>query len=275
MQRFLVVIIITLLSCDKRGSQLFIAGSTTVIPIVTNLIEDFIILDEDVLPPIINAGGSGLGFSYLTQSKIDIGMMSRNITQEEKNSNLDKNFVINTIAYDAVLPVVSSEIYEFGVTALSLLQIRQIYDGSIQNWKELGGPDRSIIVYDKESGRGTRHVFMQAIFGDPKAKAKGADEVVGSNNEEQRAIAQSDSAIGMLSFAWLTNDVKSLNILQKGKILIVNKDSVFNRLYPIMRSLDLVTIGKPRGVSKRFINFLLSDSSQKKIEKLGYVPVKR
>ena len=70
-------------------------------------------------------------------------------------------------------------------------------------------------------------------------------------------------------------DVKSLNIRQKDKILIVNKESVFNRLYPIMRSLDLVTIGEPQGAAKRFINFLLSDSSQKKIEKLGYVPVKR
>ena len=217
MQRFLLVIIFFLLSCDKRGSQLFIAGSTTVIPIVTNLIEDFIILDEDVLPPIINAGGSGLGFAYLTQSKIDIGMMSRNITKEEKNSNLDKNFVINTIAYDAVLPVVSSEIYESGITALTLLQIRQIYDGSIQNWKELGGPDKSIIVYDKESGRGTRHIFMQAIFGDPRAKAKGVDEVVGSNNEEQRAIAQSDSAIGMLSFAWLTTMLNRLIFDKKTK----------------------------------------------------------
>ena len=38
---------------------------------------------------------------------------------------------------------------------------------------------------DKERHRGTRHVFMEYVFGNKDARALGVDLVSGSNNEEQ------------------------------------------------------------------------------------------
>jgi hypothetical protein len=56
-------------------------------------------------------------------------------------------------------------------------------------------------VVDKERQRGTCHVFMNFIFGNPTAKNPRTILVTGSNNEDQTKIGQNNSAIDMLSYA--------------------------------------------------------------------------
>jgi phosphate transport system substrate-binding protein len=143
----------------------------------------------------------------------------------------------------------------------------------IKNWKEVGGPDREIICIDKERHRGTRHVFMEFLFNDPKAMAKGADIVSGSNNEEQTKIALSDSAIGMLSAAWANQDVKEIGLKMNGKVIFPSRENIKNGIYPISRDLVFLTNGEPQGLVKEFIGFLLSEPGQKIIEESGYVSI--
>jgi len=268
--RILVVIICTvLISCSQQES-VTAAGSTTVLPVVSKAAEQF--TGVTGIPVIVNAGGSGVGINQLGNGKIAIGMMSRNITVKEKTLYPDATFVTHTIGKDAVVPVISSEIYQAGITALSLQQIGRIYLGEINNWKQLGGPDKDILVIDKEASRGTRHVFMQAVLDDKEAVAPGADLVLGANNEEQTAIAQSDAAIGMLSQAWMNDDVKGLVILTAdGQRIEATLENIKNGSFPITRDLLLVTNGEPQGQIKDFIDFILSDAGQKIVTESGYV----
>ena len=147
-----------------------------------------------------------------------------------------------------------------------------IYKGKIKNWKELGGPDKEILCIDKEKSRGTRHVFMQIVLGDKFAAAPGADLVLGSNNEEQTAIAQSSSAIGMLSNAWMNSDVKGLAIvLDDASVVQPTLKNITDGSFPITRSLNLYTNGMPTGIVKDFIDFILSSDGQKIVRESGYV----
>ncbi len=247
-----------------------VAGSTTVLPIISKAAEQF--SQTTGISVIVNAGGSGVGINQLAGGKIAIGMISRNITEKEKALYPDATLITHVIGKDAVVPVVSSKIYNAGITALSLKQIGQIYLGKISNWKQLGGPDKDILVVDKEASRGTRHVFMQAILDDKEALAPGADLVLGANNEEQTAISQSDSAIGMLSHAWLNNDVKGLAIsLTDGQRIEPNLQTINNGSFPITRNLLLVTNGTPTGHSKEFIDFILSTPGQTIVTESGHV----
>jgi phosphate transport system substrate-binding protein len=247
-----------------------VAGSTTVLPIISKAAEQFSQATE--ISVIVNAGGSGVGINQLAGGKIAIGMISRNITEKEKALYPDATLITHTIGKDAVVPVVSSEIYDAGITALTLKQIGQIYLGEISNWKQLGGSDKDILVVDKEASRGTRHVFMQAVLGDKEALAPGADLVLGANNEEQTAISQSDSAIGMLSHAWLNNEVKGLAIsLADGQRIEPNLQTISNGSFPITRDLLLVTNGTPTGHSKDLVDFILSPLGQKIVTESGYV----
>jgi phosphate transport system substrate-binding protein len=264
----------TFFSCSKKES-ITVSGSTTVLPVISNAAEVFKKSHLD-LNIIVNAGGSGVGMNQLGEKKTDIGMISRDITNEEVLKYPDANFNVIAIGKDAVVAVVSSEIYDAGITELTIAQLASIYKGEVKNWKELGGPDKDILCVDKEAARGTRHVFMEIVLGDKEAEAPGADLVLGSNNEEQTAIVQSDAAIGMLSNAWLNKDVKGLRIkMADGSSVAPTIANIINGTYPITRNLEIVTRGKPTGQLKEFIDYILSAEGQKVVKRAGYVEINK
>ncbi|MEO9884368.1 MAG: phosphate ABC transporter substrate-binding protein [Balneola sp.] len=272
--RFLafVVLPILMINCTQRET-INIGGSTTVLPVISNA-ADLYRQNNPNIRIIVNAGGSGVGINQVGENKLDIGMISRTITDEEKSKYPDVDFKTISIGKDAVVPVVSSEIYDAGITALTLQQIADIYSGRITNWSQIGGPDKEILCVDKETSRGTRHVFMEAVFGDKEAPAPGADLVLGSNNEEQTALIQSDAAIGMLSNAWLNSDVKGLTIvLSSGEKIEPTLSNISNGSFPITRDLLIVTNGDPTGKVKQFTDFILSEDGQKVVERTGYVRI--
>lgn len=262
----------SLLSCSKKES-ITISGSTTVLPVISNAADIFKKSHPD-LNIIVNAGGSGVGMNQLGEKKTDIGMISRDISADEIAKYPGADFNVIAIGRDAVVAVVSSEIYDAGIKELTIAQLASIYKGEVKNWKELGGPDKEILCIDKEASRGTRHVFMEIVLGDKEAKAAGADLVLGSNNEEQTAVVQSDAAIGMLSNAWLNKDVKGLNIkMTDGKSIEPTIANIINGTYPITRKLEIVTRGKATGSVKEFIDYILSPEGQKLVEDAGYVKI--
>ncbi|MEX0600279.1 MAG: phosphate ABC transporter substrate-binding protein [Rhodothermales bacterium] len=259
-----------LYGCDERAA-VRVAGSSTVLPVISRAAEQFRV-DHPEVNVIVNAGGSGVGINQLGEGKIDVGMSSRELTAAERDRYPEADFRIHAVGLDAVVPAVSSEIYEAGVTSLSLDQIADIYRGEIGNWRGVGGPDRDILVVDKEASRGTRHVFMEAVFGDGGAEAPGADLVLGSNNEEQTAVTQSDAAIGMLSVAWLNEDVRGLAIdTEDSSVVSPTPERMAAGKYPITRELLLITTGTPEGSARQFLEFLLSADGQRIVEEAGYV----
>jgi len=241
------------------------------LPVVSRAAEKF--AEERAVVITVNAGGSGVGVNSVGSFRADIGMISRPISDKERMRFAAQKLQVHTIGRDAVACAISSEIYHAGVKALSKSQIRDIYLGVIRNWKEVGGPDRRIVVIDKEQHRGTRHVFMKYIFGDETARAPGVRLVTGSNNEEQTKIAQSDSAIGLLSVAWLNDQVVGVALIDADQTIEPTLDNVQSGKYPISRDLSLVTRGAPKGLAKMFLEYIVGHEGQRIVEDSGYVPI--
>lgn len=249
-----------------------VAGSTTVLPIVSRAAEQFKVRHPSV-KITVNAGGSGVGIHGTGTRRLDVGLASRELSPREQSRYAKSQLHTTVIGRDAVACVVSSEIFAGGVQSLSRQQIGDIYLGKITNWKQVGGPDRPIIVIDKETHRGTRHVFMRYLFGKSNARAPGARLVTGSNNEEQAKIAQSDSAIGMLSIAWINDDVTGIGIREGRQVIQPTLQNVRAGRFPIARNLNLVTAGTPQGAVKQFVDYLLSREGQRIVEASGYIPI--
>ncbi len=249
-------------------------GSTTVLPVVSKAAAHYNRSHPGVRVTV-SGGGSGVGIQGVGSGLLDIGLASREMTEAEKKKFRERGLQVHVIGRDAVACVVSSEIYEAGVTALTRQQIRAIYEGRIRNWQEVGGPNRQIVVIDKERHRGTRHVFMDYVFGDPSAHAAGVRLVTGSNNEEQAKIAQSHSAIGMLSFAWMNQEVRGLGLIEGERIIQPTQGNVDNGSYPIVRNLNLLLPAKAAPEAQGFLAFMLSENGQSIVEDLHYVPVRQ
>ncbi len=274
MRRFLFfsLLLILFLSCSRPDS-IQIGGSTTVLPIITMAVEEYQIIypDQAIL---VNSGGSGVAINQVGAGQLAIGMISRDLTLEEAERHPEVNFTKHVIGRDAVLPIVSAEIYNAGITSLSFEEMRKIFSGEIKNWSQLNGTDSEILVIDKERARGTRHVFMEAVMGNSEASAPAAGLVLGANNELQLAITQSRSAFSMLSFAWQNDDVKGLGIrTEEGDIIEPTEENIRDGRYPILRDIMLLTNGNPDEKAAQFIEFLLSEAGQEIVEKAGYVRI--
>jgi len=50
-----------------------------------------------------------------------------------------------------------------------------------------------------------------------------------------------------------------------------SKETVLNKQYPIARTLHMYTNGRPRGMAKKYIDFVLSAEGQKLVEENGFI----
>ncbi|MDX8391161.1 MAG: phosphate ABC transporter substrate-binding protein [Mariprofundaceae bacterium] len=257
---------------SEAGITLHATGSTTVLPVVSTAAHAWHKQHPDV-NITVSGGGSGVGIASMIQGTADIGMASREIDGEEV-IKLKGEIEVFTIAKDAVAVVVSKAVYVGGVHQLSMAQIAAIYRGKITNWKQVGGPDARIFVIDKESSRGTRHVFAEAVLGDAHARAAGASVISGSNNEEQSLVAHSDSAIGMLSNAWLNDAVRGIAIGKGDAAVLPDIEHVRDDSYPISRSLHILLRKNASRETHAFVDFLLSPQGQGIVQQSGYLPVR-
>ena len=254
------------------AETLHAVGSTTLLPVVSEAATAYHKKYPDITITV-SGGGSGVGISSIIQGMAQIGMASRTTTQGEQ-VKLDGRVDNIVIARDAVAVAVSKAVYLGGITHLSLSQIADIYRGKITNWKQLGGPDAKILVIDKEASRGTRHVFAKAVLGSSHARAPGASLIAGSNNEEQAIVARSDQAIGMLSNAWLNDQVRGIAIDVDGAMISPTIEHIQRGSYPISRGLHILLAKNASPATRSFVQFLLSPEGQAMVKTAGYLPVR-
>ncbi len=90
---------------------------------------------------LVTGGGTGVGMKNIAEGNSEIAMASREVTADEKSQFGDK-FQENLVGYDGIVIGVSKQVYDAGVTSLSKDQVKKIYSGETNNWKDLGGPDQ-------------------------------------------------------------------------------------------------------------------------------------
>lgn len=245
-----------------------VSGSTTVLPLAEGGAEAFN-ADQSEYQVIVTGGGTGVGIKNIAEGNSEIGMASREVTSDEISQFGDK-FEENMVGYDGIVIAVSKQISEAGVTALTKDQVKEIYNGEINNWKDLSGPDEQILVVAREQGSGTRDTFNEDIMGDKKAETPGVGTVAGSNAEIRTALTGSDSAIGYLGFSYAEDGAVGVTTLDGVK---PTSETIKDGSYELARKLYLYTFGDTSKGAQAFIDFMMGADGQKVAEEYGFVPL--
>ncbi len=252
-----------------------ISGSTTVNPVVSEAAEYFQKRGWRVL--VDTQGGSSGGISQVAEGNVNIGMSSRPLVEQDSAKFPKAKLVSHTIGYDGVALVVSRQLANDGVRSLSKAQVRDIYEGKIKNWKDVGGPDRRIVFFNKEPGRGTWEVFAAYIYEKTAMAPKVFHPEVGANEEARSKVSSHRGAITQLSasWAWESATVQAIALQSAdGKLIEANRQNIESGEYPMRRPLLLITNGEATGAVIEFIQFIQSPAGQKIVEKHGYLPIK-
>jgi len=245
---------------SKLSGTITVAGSTSVQPFSDVLAEAFKTKNPDVQVDV-QGGGSSQGVSAALSGAANIGSSSRDLTADEKTQGL----VVTQIAVDGVAVVVNPA---NKITALKTEDIKNIYLGNIKNWKELGGADAAITVVSREDGSGTRDAFSTIVMN--KEDIVKDAIIQNSTGAVRTTVAGDKNAIGYISLASLNQEVKALDIDGVNASEATVKDGT----YKLQRPFIYITKGDAQGLSKAFIDFVLSDEGQNIIVKEGAYKVK-
>ncbi len=147
------------------------------------------------------------------------------------------------------------------VDDLTCDEIRGIYAGDYQNWKELGGANKRIGALQRNAGSGSQSAFLN-FMGD-KTPVKDYDTFLGS-------------AIGF-SFRFYVE-----GIVEDGNVKMLALDGVYpdkehirSGEYPIINEIYAVyREGEGNPNVQILIDFILSEEGQQIVEGTGYVGVK-
>jgi phosphate transport system substrate-binding protein len=218
-------------------------------------------------------GGSSGGISMLGDGQVQIGMISKRITDDDRTKYPKVTFKEIQVGEDAVAMIVSKDVWDAGVRAVTKQQVADVYEGRITNWKQLGGPNQRIAFFNKEPGRGTWEVFAHWVYGNPKKAPEVSFPEVGGNEETRNKVASTRGAMSQLSSSWADNKTVFALALKDdaGTVVEPTPGNIATHKYPMSRGLFLITNGEPSGDAKAFVDFMLSDRGQALVRKHGYL----
>lgn len=245
--------------CGRRAeTSLTVAGSTAFQPFAEKLAEQFMSQRPDVAITV-QGGGSSLGIQSVRSGTSQIGMADL-VTLPPDAAELTSLIV----ARDGIAMVVHPS---NPVKELKTEQIRAIFNGTIRNWKEVGGMDAPIRVVTRETGSGTRTSFEQIIGGIrllPEAL------VQDSNGTIRETVANDKESLGYLSHGLVNEKVRAVTV----DGVACEADAIVAGTYKLVRPVYLLTKGAPAGAVKDFIDYMLSAEGQGMIRQDGLLPAK-
>lgn len=238
-----------------------IAGGTAHIPVMTDAAKA-IMTAHPKIRITIEGGGSGIGVQKVGEGLADIGNTGRPLSEAEISKYGLKTY---PFALDGVAVVIHPE---NPITGLSSQQVKDIFTGSIMNWKEAGGKDAAIHLFTRDEASGTREVFWEKLLN--KGTIASAANVVASNGAMKVAISQDKDAIGYAGIGHVDNSVKA--VVLNG--VAASQENAMNGSYPVVRKLYMNTKGEPSKLVKAFIDYILSPDGAALCQKHGYLPLK-
>ncbi len=261
------------LSGVLEASPLRVQGSTTVNPVVVEAAE-ILKAENELVIHVDTLGGSSGGLTALGEGRVQVAMSSKPVTAADRARHPNADFRPHRVGEDAVALIVSRDVWEGGVRAMTAEHVRAIYERRLVNWRDAGGPDRRIVFFNKEPGRGTWEVFVHWLYGSTAKAPEVAHPEVGANEEARSKVAGTRGALSQLSFSWVDGrTIFALGIVPAGggEPVFPSAGTIRDGTYPLSRPLYVVTDGEPAGAAKTLVDYLLSPPGQALVRKHGYL----
>ena len=259
-----LLIALSLLSLGANAQR--IKGSDTVLPVAQQTAERFMNQHPEARVTV-TGGGTGVGISALMDHTTDIAMASRPIKFSEKMKIKGAGEEVDEVivAYDALAVVVHP--------SNPVKQLEDIFRGKINNWKQVGGDDRKIVVYSRETSSGTYEFFKESVLKNKNYMASSLS--MPATGAIIQSVSQTKGAIGYVGLAYVSPRVKTLSVSYDGTHYATpTVENATNKTYPIVRPLYYYYNVKNKEQVSPLIQFILSSDGQDIIKKSGYIPVK-
>jgi len=267
-----------------------VSGAWALYPMMVKWAEEY----QKIHPKMridVSAGGAGKGMADALGGLVDIGMVSREIFPEE----IDQGAFWVSVCKDAVVPTVNEnnpvleDILTKGITGQTFIDIW--INGNVTTWGEVVGRPEvpyEIHVYTRSDACGAAQTWAEylghkqedllgvAVYGDPGlAEAVSEDSLgIGYNNINYAYDMETEQLVeGIVVIPIDLNDngqIDNNESFYNTKSQIVEAIATGAYPSPPARNLHLVTKDEFTGITKEFVEWILTDGQQY-VSENGYI----
>jgi phosphate transport system substrate-binding protein len=235
-----LIILGTALSRPAFAQAVKVHGAVTPKVLIESHLQDIVAKSGSQVELLGN--GSDAGLLDLVEGRADISVISANFDDVVKKVNTSHAGAVDPaklktvpLGYAKFVLIVSTN---NPVRRLNNEQAVAVLSGKITNWKEVGGPDQSILVVTLPEGNGARSTFQTQLL---KTAPIATDAKVANSTIEVRSIvAHSTRAIGMIGSSTLSDSVAVVMLdteIQSPMSLIEKKEPTG----PVKKVSDAIT----------------------------------
>jgi phosphate transport system substrate-binding protein len=205
---------------------------------------------------IVSESGSNAAINLVLSNTIDVGFVSRALTdaEKEKVTGIPIGFSGTAVIVNPANPVKN----------LTREQLRQIYAGEVTSWVDLGGTEPMLRAYIREPHAATRQTFEAFVF-------SGAVPAYGKNVIQQTeieamftAVGSFRGAIGIASTGSRTATDKRVKMLSIDGIT-ASQETLASGQYKIVRPLAVIysNTAELKPAVRAFFEFVKSAEGQR------------
>jgi phosphate transport system substrate-binding protein len=268
-----LVAALTLTQCapGERRRPVTVKGSDTMVILGQRWAEAFMAANPGVVIQV-TGGGTGTGIAALLNGTTEICQASRPIKeaeQEELQQKFGARATEILVARDGLAVYVSAD---NPIESLTIEQLRDLYQGRIANWKQVGGPDRPVILYGRENSSGTyayfkEHVLESGDFASAMQPLPGTAAVVNAVSKDANGVGFGGDAYAKgVRIVPLRKDAAAAPVTPTAA-------TIDDGSYPLARGLFFYLRRAPEGDAKAFVDFCLGEAGQKLVTEVGYFPL--
>jgi phosphate transport system substrate-binding protein len=290
-------------------SNLLIGGSSTVYEFTAVAGPMF----EQARPDIkvsFQSGGSGSGVIGVGEGVVDIGSASRYVKSTEYEDYPD--LIEHTVAYDAIVMIVSDDNVHANNTQLTTTEIRAVYyingraaswntgPNDVQTWAKTfnvsgvgvfyydnatdlvkwSDDNTQVNIYERADHSGTEDVFCDKLLDEDEKQLDEFDitaTTVTGNAALLSTLADDPHGLSFMSFgaAKESNDVEMLNIdFGTGTPIEPTETNIKAGDYKSYRPINYITLGEPTGYAKMYLEFVRGTMMNQDIaDECGYMSI--
>lgn len=219
--------------------------------------------------------GNSQAIAAVGTGEIDVALLGRILTAEDRASYPDREFEQQEIGAQAVVLLVSRLVWESGVHALKRAQVAALYSGHVESWKELGGLDRAPKFFEPAHGNGIWEMFASWLFGDLRKAPAVPWDVVKNGADAQSSVEFHSGAITVASARWADQRTAFPLALidDSGTAIEPTIANITSGKYPLARPAFLAVSERPTGNKRKLLEFFRSEKGHAVVTANDLLPI--
>ncbi len=242
-----------------------VGGSSSTLGLIKVLQTNYEATGKNVKITQLEPGQSENIIDGIKQRVVDLGAISKTLKPEENDGSLESR----EVAHDALLVATHPSVT--GVKNLTTEELKGIYSGTINNWKQVGGNDAKIVLLDRPEDESAKRLLRKYYLG-KDLKSSPEAVVLRKEGELIQVIQSTPYSIGTFSLAHAISDKLPVNRLSLNGVE-ATRENVKAGKYSMVRTISIVWHKNSTEATQALIQYISSPPGINAMEQSGFIYV--